>query len=93
MAKRGVLVRHLVMPGDIAGTRQIMEFLAREVSPHTYVNIMAQYYPAGRVTDEKFAEINRHITGEEYAHAVTVAREAGLYRFDERRARVRVLWN
>jgi len=93
LAKRGVLVRHLVMPGDIAGTRQIMEFLAREVSPHTYVNIMAQYYPAGRVTDEKFAEINRHITGEEYAHAVAAAREAGLYRFDERRARVRVLWN
>src|SRR3989304_3145803 len=93
LAKRGVLVRHLVMPGGLAGTREVMEFLAREVSPHTYVNIMAQYYPAGRVTDEKFAEINRHITGEEYAHAVAAAREAGLYRFDERRARVRVLWN
>ncbi|HET7091027.1 MAG TPA: radical SAM protein [Anaerolineae bacterium] len=91
LAKRGVLVRHLVMPGHIAGTREIMEFLAREVSPHTYVNIMAQYYPAGRVTAEKFPEINRHITGKEYAQAVAVAREAGLYRFDERRMRVR--WN
>ncbi len=93
LAKRGVLVRHLVMPGHIAGTREIMAFLAREVSPHTYVNIMAQYYPAGRVTAEKFPEINRHITGQEYAHAVAVAREAGLYRFDERPARLRVLWN
>ena len=93
LAKRGVLVRHLVMPGDIAGTREIMEFLAREVSPHTYVNVMSQYYPAGRVSDEKFSEINRHITRQEYADAIAVAREAGLYRFDERRAQVRVLWN
>ena len=86
LAKRGVLVRHLVMPGEIAGTREIMEFLAREISPHTYVNVMAQYYPAGRVSAEKFGEINRPITRQEYAQARQAAREAGLYRFDERRA-------
>ncbi len=85
LAKRGVLVRHLVMPGGIAGTAEIMEFLACEVSPHTYVNIMAQYYPAGRVTGEKFSEINRRLTRPELAEAMAVAREAGLYRFDERR--------
>jgi putative pyruvate formate lyase activating enzyme len=90
LAKRGVLVRHLVMPGELAGTREIMEFLVREVSPDTYVNVMAQYYPAGRVSREKFGEINRRITRPEYAHAVSVAREAGLHRFDERRILLRV---
>ncbi len=92
LAKRGVLVRHLVMPGEIAGTREIMEFLAREVSPHTYVNVMAQYYPAGRVSAEKFAEINRHITRREHADAVAMAREVGLYRFDERRGIIVRSW-
>jgi putative pyruvate formate lyase activating enzyme len=85
LARRGVLVRHLVMPGGVAGTREIMEFLAREVSPHTYVNVMAQYYPAGRVSAEKFAEINRRINHAEHARAMAAALEAGLHRFDERR--------
>jgi len=85
LAKRGLLVRHLVMPGGIAGTREIMRFLAEEVSPHTYVNIMDQYYPAGQVGFEKYGEINRRISREEYAEAVMVAKEAGLSRFDVRR--------
>ena len=84
LAKRGVLVRHLVMPGGIGGTREIMEFLAREVSPHTYVNIMTQYYPAGKVSPEKYPEINRGITKQEYVNAIAAAQEAGLYRLDER---------
>jgi putative pyruvate formate lyase activating enzyme len=84
LAKRGVLVRHLVMPGGIGGTREIMEFLAREISPHTYVNIMAQYYPAGKVSQEKFPEINRHITQQEYADALSAAQKAGLCRFDSK---------
>ncbi|HEY3473771.1 MAG TPA: radical SAM protein [Anaerolineales bacterium] len=85
LAKRGVLVRHLVMPGGIGGTREIMEFLAREVSPDTYLNIMAQYYPAGKVSKDKYPEINRGITRQEYGDAIAAAHEAGLYRFDERR--------
>ncbi len=88
LAKRGVLVRHLVMPGGLAGTREVMEFLAREVSPHTYVNIMAQYHPAGRVTAEKFAEIDRRITAKEFAESVEAAEEVGLHRFDERHGRL-----
>lgn len=84
IAKRGVLVRHLVMPGVVAGTGEIMRFLAREVSLHTYVNVMAQYHPAGKVSGEKFLEINRGITRKEYADAIAAAQEAGLYRFDER---------
>jgi len=90
MAKRGLLVRHLVMPGEIAGAESIMRFLAEEISPDTYVNIMDQYYPAGKVTAEKYAEINRRTTSREYKQAVEVARAAGLWRFDERRPRWRL---
>lgn len=90
LAKRGLLVRHLVMPGDVAGTEHILRFLAEEVSPDTYVNVMAQYYPAGRVTMPKFKEkygaINRHVSPDEFAHAVNLAKRLGL-RLDERRAR------
>ncbi|MCI0398908.1 MAG: radical SAM protein [Chloroflexi bacterium] len=87
LAKRGVLVRHLVMPGKVGGVEEIMRFLAQELSPDTYVNIMEQYYPAGKVGPEKYGELNRHITGQEYQAAVRAARAAGLWRFDERRPR------
>lgn len=85
MARRGVLVRHLVMPGGLEETRAIMHFLATEISPHTYVNVMDQYYPAGKVGSEKYSEINRHITSEELTEAFRIARETGLHRFDSRR--------
>jgi putative pyruvate formate lyase activating enzyme len=85
LAKRGVLVRHLVMPGDVAGTAPIMRFLAEELSPDTYVNIMAQYHPAGKVRDGKYAEIGRRPAGKEMDQAYAAARAAGLWRFDERR--------
>ena len=49
--RRGLLVRHLVLPDDLAGTREVMEFLAREISPHTYVNVMGQYRPCGRAAE------------------------------------------
>ncbi len=84
LAKRGVLVRHLIMPSGIAGTRDITRFLAREVSPHTYINIMEQYHPAGKVSAEKFPELNRRSTPKEYSDAMIAAQKAGLYRFDER---------
>ncbi|MCS6831782.1 MAG: radical SAM protein [bacterium] len=83
LAKRGVLVRHLVMPGDVAGTERILRFLAEEVSPDTYVNVMAQYYPAGVVSSERYPEINRRITSQEYWQAVRLAESLGL-RLDER---------
>lgn len=82
LAKRGVLVRHLVMPGPISGTREIAKFLVHEISPHTYINIMDQYYPAGKVSAEKYPEINRRITAQECTDAIAAARKAGLYRFD-----------
>ncbi len=84
LAKCGVLVRHLVMPGGIAGSEAILRFLAGAVSPDTYVNVMKQYYPAGRVGAEKFVEINRLISDREYESALEAARRAGLWRLDER---------
>jgi putative pyruvate formate lyase activating enzyme len=65
-----------------------MAWLAQELSPDTYVNVMAQYYPAGAVSPEKYPEINRKLFREEYAEAVRIAREAGLWRLDERRPRL-----
>jgi putative pyruvate formate lyase activating enzyme len=86
LARRGVLVRHLVMPGGVAGTRDAMAFLAHELSPDTYVNLMPQYHPAGEVSPHTCGEIARRITPEEFAEALDAARECGLHRFDEARA-------
>jgi len=85
LAKRGVLVRHLVMPGDVAGSGEIMRFLAEALSPDTYINIMDQYHPANRVREARYEEINRRITSQELGLVYDRAREAKLWRFDERR--------
>ncbi|MFH1112740.1 MAG: radical SAM protein [Pseudomonadota bacterium] len=82
IAVRGLLVRHLVMPNGLAGTRENMRFLAREISPDTYVNIMDQYRPRGTALD--YPEIGRATTRKEYADAVEMAREDGLTRLDTR---------
>jgi putative pyruvate formate lyase activating enzyme len=87
LALRGVILRHLVMPGDIAGTREILHWIARELGPDTYINVMPQYYPAGKVSAKEHAEINRCITLEEYQAALEAASEAGLRRLDNRSAR------
>ncbi len=87
LARRGVLVRHLVMPGGVAGTAEIMRFLAQALSPDTYINIMDQYYPSAKVSVSKYGEINRRITGEELEQPFDAARQAGLWRFDKRRPR------
>lgn len=82
LAVRGVLVRHLVLPGGLAGTREVCRFLAREVSPDTYVNIMGQYWPAWRAAG--FPPLDRRVTAEEVEEAYRIAREEGLHRFDTR---------
>ncbi|MDA2935543.1 radical SAM protein, partial [Acidobacteria bacterium AH-259-D05] len=81
VARRGLLVRHLVMPGGLAGTRQVMKFLREEISPDTYVNLMSQYYPAGK--SDRYPEINRRITAEEFQEALREAWKVGIHRFDE----------
>lgn len=78
IAYRGLLVRHLVMPNNQAGTNQIMTFIANEISPDTYVNIMEQYRPCYRASE--FQEINRRITHDEYVAAIEEARRNGLSR-------------
>jgi putative pyruvate formate lyase activating enzyme len=85
LAVRGLLVRHLVMPDGRGETARIMKFLADEISPDTYVNIMAQYHPDGQVNNEKYVDINRRVTSDEMAEAYELAIRAGLSRFDERR--------
>jgi len=85
LAKRGLLIRHLVMPADIAGTREVTRWIARELSPTTYVNLMPQYYPAGKVSRNEYTEINRRITLSEYERALDEAWGAGLKRLDPRR--------
>lgn len=81
IAQRGLLVRHLVMPGGLAGTRNVMRFIVRGISPHTYVNIMDQYRPCGNAF--RFPEINQRIRSGEYEEAIRIVHEEGLYRLDE----------
>ena len=76
IALRGLLVRHLVLPENLAGTKEVVEFLSREVSPRCFINVMAQYYPAYRARE--FPPLDRRITPAEYNAAVKAAREAGL---------------
>jgi putative pyruvate formate lyase activating enzyme len=83
-ALRGLIIRHLVMPGDIAGTAEIMQWIAHELGPDTYVNVMAQYRPDARVSDKEYVEINRGINYGEFNQAVDAAVAAGLTRLDER---------
>lgn len=87
IAMRGVLLRHLVMPQDAAGTAQIMQWLSHEVSRDTYVNIMAQYYPSGKVIGEEYPELRRPITKGEFRTAINAALDAGLTRLDARSAK------
>jgi putative pyruvate formate lyase activating enzyme len=82
LAVRGLLVRHLVLPGNLAGTDQIVQFLATEISPDTYLNLMDQYRPAYKA--HHFPELNRRISRLEYEAALKLARQAGLVRLDER---------
>ena len=85
IAVRGLIIRHLVLPGDLAGTCEVMQFIAGGLSTDSYVNVMAQYRPmwhamevAGK--DPAYRELRRRITSQEYRQAIDWAREAGLYR-------------
>src|SRR5918992_1474385 len=82
MARRGLIVRHLVMPGLLEETEAILRFVADELGPDTYVNVMAQYYPAGRTGE--FPEIDRHLYRSEFERALEGADALGLRRIDDR---------
>jgi putative pyruvate formate lyase activating enzyme len=87
LAYRGVLVRHLVMPGGLEETRAILSWLAEELGSGTYVNLMDQYHPAGRVTGEHYHEIGRRISEAEWQEACQTARDLGLAGLDSREPR------
>jgi putative pyruvate formate lyase activating enzyme len=89
-AQQGLLVRHLVLPEGIAGTKESMGFLAREVSKKTYVNIMDQYHPCGDLSP--FPELARRITGEEFQKAMDAALAEGLTRLDNRKRDFLLHW-
>lgn len=80
IALRGLLVRHLVLPEGLAGTEEVVRFLVEEISPNTYTNIMAQYYPCYKAFEHP--PLDRRITQEEYRKARESAIKAGLRRLD-----------
>ena len=86
LAKHGLLVRHLVMPSGLEDTARILEWLACEISPRSYVNLMDQYTPDGMVVrqPDKYAVLNRCISEAEHEEALRLARAAGLDRIDRR---------
>ncbi|MFC2112119.1 radical SAM protein [Bacteroidota bacterium] len=81
IAEKGLLIRHLVMPENAAGTRKIMDFLGRDISADTYINIMPQYRPCGNALD--ILTLNRPISRKEYLDAIQDAVAAGLTRLDK----------
>jgi len=91
LARRGLLVRHLVMPGCLEETRAILSWIASELGPDTYINLMDQYHPAGKVNRERYDEINRPLSSSEFLKAGQIATEFGLHRLDVRRPHPRFL--
>jgi putative pyruvate formate lyase activating enzyme len=80
IAQRGLIIRHLVLPEDLAGTDEVMWFVSEEISKDTYVNLMDQYRPAYH--SDNFPPLDRRITSQEYAEALSLAKKYGLKRLD-----------
>ena len=79
IAKRGLLIRHLVLPNNLAGTERIMKFIADEISKDSFVNIMDQYRPEFKALEHK--ELKRKITRKEFEEAIKIAKKYGLHNF------------
>ena len=79
IALRGLIIRHLVLPNNIAGTEKVLSFVGEKLSPHTYVNLMSQYQPEHRA--HQYSELSQRITGAQYRQAIEWARQAGLTNF------------
>jgi putative pyruvate formate lyase activating enzyme len=78
LAERGLLIRHLVLPEGLAGSKEVLHFIANELSKDSYVNIMDQYRPCGRAME--FPPLDRRINRQEFIEAIEIARKEGLYR-------------
>jgi putative pyruvate formate lyase activating enzyme len=79
------LVRHLILPGGLAGTREVMRWLAQEISTNTYVNLMFQYRPCGKAFE--VPELARRPSQKEFSMALQAAKEEGITRLDAPRSR------
>ena len=79
LAQRGLIIRHLVLPEGMAGTREIMSFIVNELSDNSYVNLMDQYRPCGQVG--QIAGLNRSLSRDQFAKALAEAKAAGIKRF------------
>jgi putative pyruvate formate lyase activating enzyme len=90
IAQRGLVIRHLVLPNDLAGSETVLRFIAEEISPTSYVNVMAQYWPAGRA--RQYPELSRPPTREEVDHARQIAMRLGLTRGLETTHLRRIRW-
>jgi putative pyruvate formate lyase activating enzyme len=82
IAQRGLLVRHLVLPENIAGTEQVMAFLAKAISTNTYLNLMDQYHPCYRAAE--YPLLDRPLSTTEYRAALALAKQYGISRLDKR---------
>lgn len=78
IAQKGLLIRHLVLPQGLAGTRKTMEFIAQEISLSTFVNIMDQYRPCYKAA--QYPPLDRSITEQEFQEAIQIARKTSLKR-------------
>ncbi|OGS43862.1 MAG: radical SAM protein [Elusimicrobia bacterium RIFOXYD2_FULL_34_15] len=76
IAVRGLLIRHLVLPDDISGSKKVFEFIAKEISPQAYISVMAQYHPANRT--KEYAELERKITQKEYSNVLGIVDKLNL---------------
>ncbi len=81
VAQRGLLVRHLVLPNHLSGTREVVQYLAGEISRDTYLNVMAQYHPCYKAND--IPQLTRPVSREEFSEAIDMAHQAGLFRLDK----------
>jgi putative pyruvate formate lyase activating enzyme len=77
---RGLMIRHLVMPNRVGGTREVIQWIAKNLPPDTYLNLMSQYTPMYKAFE--YPEISRRITRKEYGEAIRWAQEAGLKNLD-----------
>jgi putative pyruvate formate lyase activating enzyme len=85
LARVGLLIRHLVMPGMLDETRLILEWIAEELGTNTYINLMDQYRPEGKVSSREYVEINRRTLSSEFLEAKRIAWSLGLHRLDNGR--------
>lgn len=76
IARKGLIIRHLILPNNLSGTEKVLEFISNEISPRTHISLMSQYFPADQAL--KIDGINRRLTTEEYANAAKLLDKYGL---------------